>query len=342
MKRLARSALALALLACSAAFVSPPSAAQDGPIRQRLKERWTERQQQKPAPEANADTDAKITKPGDYTFTIQHDGLARMYQLHVPASVDPATPASLLFALHGGGGSMEYQADDAHYGHITKSDREGFVVVFPNGFSKLASGKFATWNAGNCCGGARDQNVDDVGFIRQIVANVTRQLNIDRNRIYATGMSNGGLMSYRLACEMSDVFKAIAPVAGTDNTRGCNPKHPVSILHIHASNDTHVLYTGGAGPKTRDKSLVTDFTSVADTVSKWVRLNGCTATPRRTLEKAGAYCEVYAPCQGKAEVQLCVTETGGHSWPGAQKTRGEPASQAISANDVMWEFFSRR
>ena len=100
---------------------------------------------------------------------------------------------------------------------------------------------FATWNAGNCCGGARDQNVDDVGFIRQIVANLTRQMNVDRQRIYATGMSNGGLMSYRLACEMSDVFKAIAPVAGTDNTRSCTPKQPVAVLHIHARNDTHVL-----------------------------------------------------------------------------------------------------
>ena len=341
MKRLDRPALALALCACSVAFVSPPSAAQDGPIRQRLKERWMQRQQPKPTPEANADTETKIKKPGDYTYTIQHDGLTRMYQVHVPSSIDPAKPAPLLFALHGGGGSMDHHANDAHYGHITKSDREGFVVVFPNGFSKLASGKFATWNAGNCCGGARDGNVDDVGFIRQIVADVTRQMNIDRKRIYATGMSNGALMSYRLACEMSDVFKAIAPVAGTDNTRSCDPKHPVSILHIHARNDTHVLYTGGAGPNARDKSIVTDFTSVHDTVSKWLRLNGCTATPQRILEKDGAYCDVYTACQGKAEVQLCLTETGGHSWPGAQKTRGEPASQAISANDVMWEFFSR-
>jgi polyhydroxybutyrate depolymerase len=341
MKRLARPALALALCACSAAFVSPPSVAQDGPIRQRMKERWMQRQQQKPAPEATAETETSITKPGDYTYTIQHDGLTRMYRVHVPAKVDPAKPAPLLFALHGGGGSMDYQANDDHYGHITKSEREGIVVVFPNGYSKLKSGSFATWNAGTCCGAARDQNVDDVGFIRQIVANVTRQMNIDRKRIYATGMSNGGLMSYRLACEMSDVVKAIASVAGTDNTRACSPGNPVSILHIHAKNDTHVLYTGGAGPKARDKSIVTDFTSVADTVSKWARLNGCTATPRRTVEKVGAYCEVYAPCKGDAQVQLCVTETGGHSWPGAQKTRGEPASQAISANDVMWEFFNR-
>ena len=149
-------------------------------------------------------------------------------------------------------------------------------------------------------------------------------------------------MAYRLACEMSDVFKAIASVAGTDNTRSCTPGNPVSILHIHARDDAHVLFTGGAGEKSVDKSQVTDYTSVADTIAKWARLDGCTSAPRRILAKAGAYCEVQSQCQGNAQVQLCVTATGGHSWPGARKTRADPASQAISANDIMWDFFNRR
>lgn len=343
MKLCSRLHLVFVLIACALAALSPPTAAEDGPIRQRIKERLLQRQQQKPAPEANADTADRITQPGDYTFSIQHDGLTRMYRVHVPTRYDPAAPVPLLFALHGGGGSMDYMANDTYYGQITQSNRAGFVVVFPNGFSKLASGKFATWNAGNCCGGARDQDVDDVGLIRQIVANLTRQMNIDRKRIYATGMSNGGLMAYRLACEMSDVFSAIASVAGTDNTRSCTPRNPVSILHIHARNDDHVLFTGGAGAKSLDPSKVTNFTSVASTISKWARLNGCAVTPQRTLEKAGAYCEMYASCRGNARVQLCVTETGGHSWPGGVKPRGdEPPSQAISANDVMWDFFDRQ
>lgn len=329
------------LLACIC-LVCLPASAEDGPIRQRIKERLLQRQQQQPAPEANASTADKITKPGDYTFTIQHDGLKRMYRVHVPAKVDPAVPAPLLFALHGGGGNMDFQADDARYGLIGKADSEGFVVVFPNGYSKLKSGKFATWNAGTCCGVARDENIDDVGFIRQVAANVTRQMNIDRSRVFATGMSNGAMMSYRLACDMSDVFKAIAPVAGTDNTPHCNPKNAVAVLHIHAKNDDHVLFNGGAGPKVPDKSQVTDFASVPGTIAQWVQRNGCAAAARRVLEKPGAYCELYSPCQSKAEVELCVTETGGHSWPGAEKTRGGPASQAISANDVMWAFFSRQ
>ena len=319
-----------------AMFSAPAAHAEDGPLRQRIKERMAQRQQK-----AESQAQAPIARAGDHDFTIEHDGHSRTYRVHVPRNYDAARPAPLVFALHGGGGSMEYMARDERYALIPHSEKHGIVMVFPNGYSKLRSGKFATWNAGRCCGGARDQNVDDAGFIRRIVENVTMQLNIDRKRIYATGMSNGGLMAYRLACEMPEVFRAIAPVAGTDNTAQCQPSRGVSVLHIHAKNDTHVLYNGGSGPGTPDKSAVTEFTSVPDTIAKWVRLNACTPTPRRVLDKPGAFCELYTGCRDAAEVQLCVTDSGGHSWPGAEKTRGEPASQAISANEVMWEFFSR-
>ena len=280
----------------------------------------------------------------DHSFTIQHGGLARMYRVHVPAGYDPARPVPLLVALHGGGGNMDFQANDALYGQITKSDREGFIAVFPNGYSRLPGGKFATWNAGNCCGAARDQAIDDVGFIRQVVADVAQRWSIDRERIYATGMSNGAMMAYRLACEMSDVFKAIAPVAGTDNTRACTPRNPVSVLHIHARNDSHVLFTGGAGPDSVAKALVADYVSVPATVAKWAALDKCSGPARRVLERPGAQCEVYAACGAGTQVQLCVTDTGGHSWPGGQKLRagGEGPSQAISANDLMWDFFNGR
>lgn len=332
--------LAMLLFACCIAVSSLPCVAQDGPVWQWLKERQAQRLQNEPA--ASADIHTPITDPGDYSFTLQHGGLTRAYRVHVPSGYDPATAGPLLFALHGGGGNMDYQANDAYYGLITQSDREGFVAVFPNGYSKRKSGKFATWNAGNCCGGARDNNIDDVGFIRQIVAHLTAQMNIDRSRIYATGMSNGGMMAYRLGCEMSDVFAAIAPVAGTDNTRSCTPEHPVAILHIHARNDSHVLFAGGAGPDSVAKDKVTDFVSVPDTVAGWVQRNGCATTPRRVLDKPDAYCELYSPCDANAAVQLCVTSSGGHSWPGGHKPRGdEPPSQAISANEVMWDFFNR-
>lgn len=333
---------ALALLACFA-LQSPVEGAQDGPIRQKLKERRLERLASQPAPQATAKVGDPITAPGDYVYTIEHSGDTRHYTVHVPKSYDPAKPVPLLLALHGGGGDMTRQANDEYYGIVGTSEREGFVAVFANGYSRFDSGKLATWNAGKCCGGARDKKVDDVGFLRQAVANVSAQLSIDRQRVYATGMSNGGMMSYRLACEASDVFRGIAAVAGTDNTIQCKPAQPVSVLHIHAKNDSHVLYGGGAGPGNRSKEATTDYVSVPDSVAKWVRLNGCNTKAERILDKEGAYCERYSGCRGDTAVQLCVTETGDHSWPGGvKKHQAEPTSQAISANEVMWDFFKRR
>lgn len=279
-----------------------------------------------------------LRRPGNHTLMLKHDGLTRKYLIHVPRNYDARKPAPLVVALHGGGGSMEYQADDSKYGLITKSEETGTVVVFPNGYSRRDSGRLATWSAGECCGPARDENVDDVGFIRAMLVEVRKKWNVDGDRIYATGISNGGLMAYRLACEMSDVFRAIAPVAGTDNTLKCTPSHPVSVLHIHAKNDSHVLFDGGAGPDAF-KSAVNEFTSVPATISKWTKLNACTSPPRRSLEVKGAYCERHEPCKNATVVELCVTESGGHSWPGGQKRRGEAPSKAISATDVMWDFF---
>jgi polyhydroxybutyrate depolymerase len=215
--------------------------------------------------------------------------------------------------------------------------------VFPNGWSPLRNGKFATWNAGACCAGARDRNIDDVGFLRGVVDDLDRRATIDRRRIYSIGMSNGGLMSYRLACEASDLIAGIMAVAGTDNTTHCAPAKPVSILHLHAKNDDHVSFHGGAGSATRDVSKVTNFRSVPDTIDKWVKLNRCDPKPVRALEVPGATCDLYTGCAQGTRVKLCVTERGAHSWPGGVKTRGsEPTSKAIVANDVMWDFFGGR
>jgi polyhydroxybutyrate depolymerase len=287
-----------------------------------------------------AQDNAPLTGPGDYSFSLVHEGHTRLYRVHVPPGFSPERPMPVVFSLHGGGGNMGIQANDTYYGQISKADQAGYVAVFPNGHSRLRSGKLATWNAGNCCGQARDKDVDDVGFIREIARRLSAQPGIDATRFFASGMSNGGMMSYRLACEMPEVFKAIAAVAGTDNTRACTPKAPISILHIHAKDDERELFDGGAG---RQSAAVTSFVSVPDSVAKWVQLNGCKASPKRVLDKPGVYCDAYSACRGGVEVKLCVTETGGHSWPGGRKPRGDAAgSTAISATDAIWEFFSAR
>ena len=326
----------MSVLAALLLLLQPPALlAQQGGLRERIRERLQERQ-----PAAEPAAPARVLQPGDYRYGLNHGGLQRAYLVHVPRGYDPAQPMPVLLALHGGGGHMELQADDERYGLIGKSERAGFIAVFPNGYSVLPRGRLATWNAGGCCGAARDRQIDDVGFIRAVIADLARHLNIDAGRVYAAGMSNGGMMAHRLACEAADLLAGVAAVAGTDNTQSCTPARPIAVLQIHARDDDHVLFEGGAGPQAfRDVSKVTDFTSVPETMARWSRRNACGSTPLRILERPGAYCERYPGCRGGAAVQLCVTESGGHSWPGGGK---QGASQALSANDVMWDFFSGR
>lgn len=281
-------------------------------------------------------------EPGLQSGVLRFDGGNRSYLLQVPAGLDPMRPVPLLVALHGGGGHAAMMADEQRYGLVGKAAREGFVVVFPNGHSRFPRGRLATWNAGGCCGSARDSGSDDVGFIRALIAEIRGRLPIDPERIFATGMSNGGMMAYRLACEAADLFRAVAAVAGTEALGECRPSRPVSVLHIHARNDGHVQFEGGAGEDAfRDRSKVMDFVSVPETVSRWVSRNHCASPPRRSADAPGAYCETYAGCRAGTAVKLCVTDDGGHSWPGAEAVRrgADPASQALRASDTIWDFF---
>ncbi len=295
----------------------------------------------------STDTQSKIARAGDYNFAIQHAGLTRTYRLHVPPGYTQAAAPPLLVALHGGLDGARPGAAAMH-GLVAKADREGFILVLPTASGSATTEKRSTWNAGHCCGSARDANVDDVGFIRQVVDNVFGQVSINRDRIYGVGMSDGAMMAYRLACEMPGVFRAIVTVAGTDNTRQCVPDKPVSVLHIHARDDTQVPFNGGVEPRAIDPKV--SFASVQATVAKWAALNGCEAAPKRILDTAGAYCEANSWCRGKAEVQLCVTDRGGHSWPGVKLTdrptdrptdSRQTPSQALDATNVMWSFLSR-
>ena len=331
-----RFLIGAAMLAAVGTVVGGAAAAQRSGERGQLVERLRQHAAERRA-KAPADTNmTRITHPGDYRFSFTHGGMTREYLVHVPRSYNGG-PAPLLIALHGGGGDADFQANDKNYGLITKSEQAGFIAVFPSGYSRMPSGILATWNAGRCCGKAVEKNIDDVGFVREVIARMQKQARIDARRIFATGMSNGAMLSWRLACEAPEI-RAIAPVAGTDNTARCNPAHPVPVIEFHAIDDDHVPFNGGKG----DLSMVkVDFTSVAASQAKWVGLNRAEANAKRVLSVPGAHCDLHAARPSGAPVELCVTDSGGHSWPGAGGQRGrKQPSMAINANDLMWNFFS--
>lgn len=287
---------------------------------------------------ALASPTAQALGPGSHELSLRHEGRERGFIVHVPKAYRADRPTPLVLALHGGGGSMEVMAKDRLYGLVSQSEASGWIVVFPNGFSRLG-GKLATWNAGICCGAARDRASDDVGFLRAVVAEVQRRLAIDPQRVFATGMSNGGMMSYRLACEASDIVRAVAAVAGTDGTTDCRPGRPVPVFHIHAKDDDRVLFNGGSGSVSDTHA---DFVSVPATVDKWARLNACSGPTQTVLQRPGVSCEVRSGCRGGVEVRLCVTDSGGHSWPGGRKALGGRGSTALDATEAIWDFFARQ
>ncbi len=296
---------------------------------------WTKKGQQPSTPSTPS---VFNLGPGDYDFSLQFDSITRKYLLHIPKSYDKDKVTPLILAFHGGMGTAETMAEN--YGLKQKSDKEGFVVAFPNGASRLPSGKIATWNAGNCCGYAVESNSDDVGFVKAVIEDIKKKVNI--GKIFATGMSNGGMLSHRLACEMPDTFTAIAAVAGTNNYDGCNSSKPISVMHIHGLKDDHALFYGGCGPACIVGSE-TEFVSVPDTISKWVDRNNCDKNPQSVIVNENTYYDLYSKCDGGVQVKVYVVKDGGHSWPGTKKAPNplekSAPSQTISATDEIWDFF---
>jgi polyhydroxybutyrate depolymerase len=276
--------------------------------------------------------------PGDYRRTVEVGGMKRTYNVHVPPKYDAKRPTPVVLALHGAamnGAMMRFFC-----GLDRKADAEGFVVVYPDG---TGSGKtFLTWNSGGLLlrGGKQP---DDVAFIAALLDDLATVVNVDPKRVYATGMSNGAMMSYRLAAELSDRIAAIAPVAGTMAVPRAEGKRPVPVIHFHGTKDGLVPYEGFA----RKMPLVT-IKSVEDSVACWVRANGCREAPETTEVTDGkkdglrVTRKVHGGGRGGSEVVLYTIDGGGHTWPG--RPFGEflgKTSREIHANDLIWEFFRK-
>ncbi len=242
--------------------------------------------------------------------SIAVNGDERSYILHVPPNL--ARPAPIVLIFHGGGGRPEGFASKTGMNDL--ADRYGFIAVYPAG-AERASGRGGTWNIG---GPMSPSSADDVGFVRALLRDVERTAPIDHARIYATGVSMGGVFSYRLACEMSETFAAIAPVSATMVEPSCRPHSPVAVLHIHGSDDNRIPLNGGRGELTAANR---SWPAPQLGISAWSQLDACHGQPSQGADG----CSTYGQCA--ATVEYCIVPGAGHGWLEGSSAR-------------IWEFFA--
>jgi len=265
-------------------------------------------------------------------------GRNRTYKIYLPQGYTPQKRYPLVVILHGGAANADYAMRMAEMNPL--ADEHGFIVLYPNG-TGVYQHAVLTWNAGRCCGWAHQHQVDDTGFFNALLSKVETEYSVDPKRVYISGISNGAMMAYRLACELPHRIAAIAPVAGSLNYDGPAPKEAVSVIHFHGTADQHAPYEGGTGTKTLYPRI---DRPVRETIQLWVQYNGCSAVPQ--VEKKGPVTrEVYSGGRNATEVVLYSIEGEGHTWPGGQpgirNGNMDSPTQAIRATDLIWAFFSR-
>jgi polyhydroxybutyrate depolymerase len=258
-------------------------------------------------PRGTAEPTATIPD-GTSVHSIGISGLDRSYRVHKPAGLPASAP--LVVMLHGGFGSGE-QAERA-YGWNQLADSAKFVVAYPDGVARA-------WNVHGCCGQPSRDGIDDVGFIAAMIDQISNGIAIDRSRVYATGISNGGMMSYTLACN-SDMFAAIGPDSATQ-LDPCATPHPTSVMHIHGTTDHLIRYDGGPGVGVAH----VNGPPVPEVNAFWRNVDQCAAPIDST---DGRVTTSTAACPADRGVVLVTINGGGHEWP-------------AFATQRLWEFFAR-
>ncbi|OVE78008.1 hypothetical protein BVX98_01510 [bacterium F11] len=285
---------------------------------------------------------------GNHMVTLLHKNIKRKYLLYIPKSYDGTNPVPLILVLHGGAGTPTGTQRLSRMSE--KADQEGFLVIYPQ--SHVSRNGFRHWNAGpRPLEPYKESPADDVGFLNRILDDMEKRFNIDERRIYATGISNGGMMIYRMACEMSHRIAAVAPIATASLMNQCRPKRPISILHIHGRKDKIIQFEGGGTHPSVPNFIkrTVPLKSAQKSIEPFVSLNKCPPAPREIFQNAKAKCLSYGPGENKTEVVLCTVEDGGHTWPGGAHTSEKAwylklvgkLSQDINASDMMWDFFKR-
>lgn len=263
--------------------------------------------------------------------TIQHDGIARDFIINYPSYYDGSEPMPLVFNFHGFGSNSTQQMFYGDFRSIL--ERDGFIVVHPEG--TLINGQ-SHWNVGGFTTGS---TTDDVGFTSAMIDYLSENYNIDPERIYATGMSNGGYMSYELACQLGDRIAAIASVTGSmtpETFENCNPTHPTPIMEIHGTADLVVSYEGSSFSK-----------PISEVMDYWIGFNNCITSPKVTEiadtdlnDASSATHFVYKDCDNNITNEHFKITGGDHSWPGAF-IGGAGTNRDMNASEEIWKFFSR-
>lgn len=268
--------------------------------------------------------------------SIAVEGHDRSYTLYVPKIATSNAP--LVVMLHGALGTSD-QAIRA-YDWNQQAAENGFIVAYPQGLNR-------SWAVSeSCCGPPVKDGVNDVEFIRQMVADIKKQHQVDDRRVYAAGISNGGALAYRLACD-TDIFAAIGVVAA--NLLGdCPSPAPLSVIHIHGTADQTFPYQGGPGRRNNDgqgdRPADTRGPAIPNLIDTWRKVDGCGAP---SVNTSGPVTTSVAVCTGARTVELITIEDAGHQWPGAQQNDAraaqllnlDPPSPALNATDVLWDFF---
>jgi polyhydroxybutyrate depolymerase len=271
--------------------------------------------------------------PGDYLCALRAGERERLYLLHLPPAIRGGGALPLVVMLHGRGRSSRQFSRQTQMS--ATADRAGFVAVYPQGTDRPGGHQW-TWNAGFCCGYARDTGVDDVGFLRGLIERLHGTYGTDPTRTYASGHSNGGVLCYRLASEASDLIAAIAPVAGAMAGTEAAPPRPMPVLAVHGTLDRAIRY---GGYTYQGQAL---YQSVAGTVAFWAAHNGCAPTPHRATNWASRQ-DRYAGGREGSAVVLYTIKRGGHGWPANRVARRlvarPPAARSLA--DILWAFFAQ-
>jgi len=276
------------------------------------------------------------TKPaGDPEGTVTHhsltiDGHERTYRLYVPRAT-PDGPMPLFIGLHGGTGWADQLARTDHIEGLAESN--GFVVVHPDGV-KVAGGPCGVWNGGMCCGVAARDEIDDVAFVDALIDEISADQEIDPHRTFAYGHSNGGIMSYRLACELGDRIVGIGVVAGTLGIETCDPAQPVSLLHVHGTADENLPIAGGVGPRS---IAGVDFPPPTDGFATLADQDGCPDAEEIADPGSDVTVTRRQPCDGGTAATFVTIEGASHAWPGGTPRATPPSGAGYAGYDATAE-----